>query len=57
MGAWYFGGLVLAALLALYQLHLLRDRESERCFRAFLNNAALGACVFIGIVLDYVFRV
>ncbi|HIA98563.1 MAG TPA: 4-hydroxybenzoate octaprenyltransferase, partial [Gemmatimonadetes bacterium] len=45
-----------AVLLALYQQYLLKDRDSERCFRAFLNNAVLGACIFIGIALDYLFR-
>ena len=56
LGSWYFGGLGVAVLLALYQQYLLKDRDSERCFRAFLNNAVLGACVFIGIALDYLFR-
>ncbi|HEX7081194.1 MAG TPA: 4-hydroxybenzoate octaprenyltransferase [Gammaproteobacteria bacterium] len=55
LGPWYYGGLGLAALLALYQLYLIRHREPEGCFRAFLNNAWLGGCVFLGILLDYVF--
>jgi len=56
LGAWYNGGLGAAAAFGLYQQYLLRDREPGYCFRAFANNAWLGASVFCGIVLDYVFR-
>jgi 4-hydroxybenzoate polyprenyltransferase len=57
LGVWYYGGLALAALLALYQQHLIRTRDRDRCFRAFLNNAWFGGCIFAGTLLDYVFRV
>jgi 4-hydroxybenzoate polyprenyltransferase len=57
LGVWYYGGVVVAALFALYQQHLIKDRDAGNCMRAFLNNAWLGASVFCGIVLDYVFRV
>ncbi|MDX1529618.1 MAG: UbiA family prenyltransferase, partial [Gammaproteobacteria bacterium] len=53
LGLWYYGGLGTAALLAIYQLFLIRNREPERCFRAFLNNNWVGAAIFAGIVLDY----
>lgn len=56
LGAWYFGGLGVAALFALYQLYLIRDREPDGCFRAFLNNAWLGGAVFLGMALDFTFR-
>ena len=56
LGVWYFGSLGLVLLLFLYQQFLIRDREPEGCFRAFLNNAWVGGCVFMGILLDYVFR-
>lgn len=56
LGVWYYGGVGTAALFLLYQQYLLKDRDPGRCFRAFLNNAWFGACVFCGIVLDYVFR-
>jgi 4-hydroxybenzoate polyprenyltransferase len=55
LGAWYLAGVAGAALAALYQQYLIRDREPERCFRAFLNNNLLGAAVFSGILLDYTF--
>ena len=51
-GYFYFG-LALAAGLALYQQYLIREREPEACFRAFLNNHWFGAAVFSGIVLAY----
>jgi len=56
LGVWYFGSLGLVLLLFLYQQFLIRDREPEGCFRAFLNNVWVGGCVFAGILLDYVFR-
>jgi 4-hydroxybenzoate polyprenyltransferase len=56
LSGWYYGGLAAAALLAVYQQYLIRDRDAGNCFRAFLNNAWLGAAVFCGIALDYVFR-
>lgn len=47
----------LAILIALgfvfYQWRLIFKREPEQCFRAFLNNNALGACLFLGVLLDY----
>ena len=54
MSLWYYAGLGVAALLAIYQLLLIRNREPERCFRAFLNNNWVGAAIFAGIVVDYV---
>ncbi len=55
LGAWFLAGVALAASVFLYQQHLIRDRESLRCFTAFKSNATLGMCVFIGILLDYLF--
>ena len=56
LGEWYYGGVGCAALFALYQQVLMRRREREGCFRAFLNNAWLGGFVFVGVVLDYLFN-
>jgi 4-hydroxybenzoate polyprenyltransferase len=56
LSAWYYGGLGAAACFAVYQGYLIRDRDGVQAFRAFLNNAWLGAAVFAGIVLDYTFR-
>lgn len=51
----YYTGVAAAALLSLYQQHLIRDREPARCFKAFLDNNWLGAAVFAGIAADYLF--
>lgn len=56
LDGWYLGGLAAAACFAFYQQWLIRDRVPEKCFRAFLNNNYFGMAVFIGILLEYVFR-
>lgn len=56
LGSWYYGGIAVAGVFALYQQHLIKDREPARCVRAFLNNAWLGGAVFAGLVLDYTLR-
>jgi len=56
LGAWYYAGLAAAVAFSLYQHYLIKDRDAGSCFRAFLNNAWVGASVFCGIALDYVFR-
>ena len=56
LGGFYAIGLLVAALLALYQQYLIRGRDPKRCFEAFLNNNWFGAAVFAGIALDYLAR-
>jgi 4-hydroxybenzoate polyprenyltransferase len=56
LGFWYGLGLGAGGLFFLYQQILIRERNPERCFRAFLNNNYFGMAVFIGLVLDYQFR-
>lgn len=53
LGVYYYLGLVTATLFALYQQYLIRDRESQHCFQAFLNNNWFGAAIFVGIFLNY----
>jgi 4-hydroxybenzoate polyprenyltransferase len=55
-GRWYHAGLIAAALFFIYQLWLIRGRERDGCFRAFLNNNYVGMAVFIGILLEYQFN-
>jgi 4-hydroxybenzoate polyprenyltransferase len=55
-GPWYYAGLALAALLFIYQQWLIRTRESDACFRAFLNNHYVGMAIFIGVAMEYVYR-
>ena len=38
------------------QLWLIRNRDRDACFRAFLNNNYFGMSMFIGILLTYQFR-
>ncbi|HEX4972818.1 MAG TPA: 4-hydroxybenzoate octaprenyltransferase [Steroidobacteraceae bacterium] len=56
LGLWYGLGLAVAAIFALYEQLLIRERQPERCIRAFLNNNYFGMSVFIGIALDHLFR-
>lgn len=56
LGLWYGLGLAVAAIFALYQQYLIREREPNDCFRAFLNNNYYGMAIFAGIALEYVFR-
>jgi 4-hydroxybenzoate polyprenyltransferase len=51
--AWFYLGLLAALLLITYQQILIRNREPEACFKAFLNNNYLWAFVFFGLVLNY----
>lgn len=43
----------LVAGLFIYQQWLIRDRESESCFRAFLNNGWVGAVVWFGLLTAF----
>jgi 4-hydroxybenzoate polyprenyltransferase len=53
LGLGYYAGLGVAALLAVYQQHLIRERKPKSCFAAFLNNNWFGAAVFAGIAIDF----
>ena len=55
-GGWYYAGLATAGLLFLYQQWLIRAREPAACLRAFLNNNYVGMAIFIGVLLQYVYR-
>jgi 4-hydroxybenzoate polyprenyltransferase len=53
---WYGLGIATAAMFALYQQLLIRQRKPDDCFRAFLNNNYFGMAIFIGIALEYTFN-
>ena len=57
LGLCYFAGLALALLSVVRQYQLIKTRERERCFKAFMHNNWMGAAVFGGLALDYLFRV
>ena len=46
-------GLVISAGYFIVQHFQARSRESEGCFKAFLNNHRVGMVIFIGLALDY----
>jgi 4-hydroxybenzoate polyprenyltransferase len=50
---WFSLGLFAAAGFALYQQYLIRDRDPDACFAAFVNNNWFGGCVFAGILAGY----
>ena len=53
LGMYYYLGLATAAALGLYQQRLIRTRQPQQYFRAFLNNNWFGAAIFMGIWLHY----
>ena len=52
-GLFYYVGMMLAQAIALYHHHLIKHRQRESCFKAFLHNNWFGAAVFAGIAADY----
>ena len=54
-GQWYDSGVIAAGLLFLYQQWLIRKREPAGCLKAFFNNQYVGAVIFIGIMLQYLY--
>ena len=53
LGWVYYAGLAVASGFSIYQQYLIRDRDPQLSFRAFLNNHYFGMVVFVGIFLDY----
>src|SRR3984885_12103109 len=49
-GAWFYGGLGVAAATFVYQQWLIRDRTPEGCLQGFLNNNYTGLAIFAGIL-------
>jgi 4-hydroxybenzoate polyprenyltransferase len=56
LGMWYRLALLISALFMLYQYTLIRQRQPDLCIRAFLNNRHIGATIFAGIALHYIFE-
>ena len=54
LGAWYGAGVAAAAVFFCWQQWLMRHRDRDDCFRAFLNNHYAGMAVFIGLALHYI---
>ncbi|MEH6504512.1 MAG: 4-hydroxybenzoate octaprenyltransferase [Cycloclasticus sp.] len=56
LGVFYYVGVCVAVLFALYHQWLMKDRDPARCMRAFLNNNWLGLVIFVAIVIDSLVR-
>lgn len=52
----YYLSLIIVGGLFIYQQWLVRFRDREACFKAFLNNHWVGLAVFSGILLDKVIK-
>lgn len=53
LSIWFYLGVMVMAALFGYQQYLIRHRDRDACFKAFLNNHYAGMAVFIGILLHY----
>lgn len=53
LGGWYTLSLFVVAIMFLRQQWLIRQRDPDGCFRAFLNNNWVGLAVFVGILAHY----
>jgi 4-hydroxybenzoate polyprenyltransferase len=56
LGWMYYAGLIVAAGIALYHYTLIRGRNRELCFKAFLHNNWFGAAVFVGVAGEHWIR-
>jgi 4-hydroxybenzoate polyprenyltransferase len=52
----YYAGLAAAAGAAAYHWFLIRGRNREDCFRAFMHSNWIGAAVFAGVVFSFPLR-
>jgi len=53
LGLYYYIGLSIASGFSVYQQYLIKDRDPQKCFNAFINNSWFGFFVFAGIFVDY----
>ncbi len=53
LGLIYYAGLGIASLFFIYQQYLIRKRQPQSCFKAFLNNNWVGITILLAIISDY----
>ncbi len=53
LSASYYWSLLVAGALFVFQQHLIRHRERDLCFRAFLNNNYVGMIIAIGLLVAF----
>ena len=56
LGGWFHLGLLAAAACFIWEFWYTRNRDPQRCFKAFLHNHWAGLAIFVGIVADYALR-
>lgn len=56
LGGWFHLGLLAAAACFVWEFWYTRNRDPQRCFKAFLHNHWAGLAIFVGIVVDYALR-
>ena len=49
----YYLGLAAAATLMAYQQVLIKDRQRERCLKAFIHNHWVGLVIFVGLFANF----
>jgi 4-hydroxybenzoate polyprenyltransferase len=54
LGASFYWSLLVVGALFVFQQHLIRHRDRDLCFRAFLNNNYVGMAVTIGLVVAFI---
>lgn len=54
LGFTFYMSLAVATGLFAYQQILIRGRERQACFKAFLSNNYVGAAIFAGVALSYI---
>jgi len=52
----YWWGLIAAGAIAIYHFTLIKGRDRDNCFRAFLHNNWFGAVVFAGIAAHFAIK-
>ena len=53
LGASYYWSLLIAGAPFVFQHHLIRHRERDLCFRAFLNNNYVGMVIAVGLLIAF----
>ena len=56
LGWFYYSGVIVAGGLSIYQQKLIFHRDKSLCFKAFLNNNWFGLAIFLGLLMDFLFR-
>lgn len=52
----FYLGIAVAICLSIYQQYIIRNRERDACFKAFLNNHYVGMSIFLGLLGDTLIR-